>query len=42
MNVPAVFQWFINEVLRKALNNYAYVHLNGILIYSQFREDHIG
>ncbi|KAI4890447.1 hypothetical protein NFI96_003606 [Prochilodus magdalenae] len=42
MNAPAVFQRFINEVLREALDRYAYVYLDDILIFSRTREEHVG
>ncbi|KAI4902921.1 hypothetical protein NFI96_007389 [Prochilodus magdalenae] len=33
---------FINEVLREALDRYAYVYLDDILIFSRTREEHVG
>ncbi|KAI4880338.1 hypothetical protein NFI96_004092 [Prochilodus magdalenae] len=42
MNAPAVFQRFINEVLREALDRYAYVNLDDILIFGRIREKHVG
>ena len=41
INDPAVFQHFINEVLREALDRYAYVYLDHILIYSRSREENV-
>ncbi|KAI4889258.1 hypothetical protein NFI96_001048 [Prochilodus magdalenae] len=42
MNAPAVFQRFINEVLKEALDRYAYVYLDDILIFSRTQEEHMG
>ncbi|KAI4886788.1 hypothetical protein NFI96_000944 [Prochilodus magdalenae] len=42
MNAPAIFQRFINEVLSEALDRYAYVYLDDILIFSHTREEHTG
>ncbi|KAI3356774.1 hypothetical protein L3Q82_003446 [Scortum barcoo] len=33
-NVPAVFQSFVNEILREYLNDFAFVNLDDILIFS--------
>lgn len=41
MNAPVLFQHFINEVLRKTLNHYAFVYLNDILIFSNSLEEHV-
>ncbi|KAK1805700.1 hypothetical protein P4O66_001967 [Electrophorus voltai] len=41
MNAPAVFQQYINEVLREALDRYVLVYLDDILIYSQRVDEHI-
>ncbi|KAK1805338.1 hypothetical protein P4O66_019675 [Electrophorus voltai] len=35
MNAPAIFQQYINDVLREALDRYVFVYLDAILIYSQ-------
>lgn len=40
-NAPAVFQRFINEVLREMLNLYAFVYLDDILIFSASLPEHI-
>ncbi|KAI4900897.1 hypothetical protein NFI96_007222 [Prochilodus magdalenae] len=41
MNAPAVFQRYINEVLREALDRYAFVYLDDILIFSRSVDEHI-
>ncbi|KAK1790005.1 hypothetical protein P4O66_002321 [Electrophorus voltai] len=41
MNAPAVFQQYINEVLREALDSYMFVYLDKILIYSQMVDEHV-
>ncbi|XP_062872115.1 uncharacterized protein si:ch211-207e14.4 [Trichomycterus rosablanca] len=41
MNAPAVFQHFINEALREALDRYVYVYLDDILIFSRSIEEHV-
>jgi len=40
-NAPAVFQAFINDVLRDMLNEYVFVYLDDILIFSQDFASHI-
>ena len=40
-NAPATFQAFINNVLRKYLDNFVIIYFNNILIYSQTEEKHI-
>lgn len=39
-NAPAVFQRFMNDILRDLLDVYVVVYLDDILIYSKNREDH--
>lgn len=39
VNTPAVFQWFINEVLWDTLNQYSFVYLDDILIFSNSPEE---
>ncbi|KAK1785180.1 hypothetical protein P4O66_018599 [Electrophorus voltai] len=39
MNAPAVFQRYINEVLREAPDTYMFVYLDDILVYSQTTPD---
>ncbi|KAK1792133.1 hypothetical protein P4O66_001909 [Electrophorus voltai] len=41
MNVPAVFQRYITEVLSEALDRYVFVYLDDILIYSQTVDEHV-
>ncbi|KAK1802107.1 hypothetical protein P4O66_004449 [Electrophorus voltai] len=41
MNAPTVFQRYINEVLREALNRYVFIYLDDILIYSQTADEHV-
>ncbi|KAK1801582.1 hypothetical protein P4O66_004541 [Electrophorus voltai] len=41
MNAPAVFQRYINEVLREALGRYVFVYLGDILIFSQMVDKHV-
>ncbi|KAK1787473.1 hypothetical protein P4O66_002949 [Electrophorus voltai] len=41
MNAPAVFQWYINEVLREALERYVFIYLDDILIYSQTVDEYV-
>ncbi|KAK1784659.1 hypothetical protein P4O66_003342 [Electrophorus voltai] len=41
MNAPAVFQRYINEVLREALDRYVFVYLDDILIYCQTVDEHV-
>lgn len=43
-NVPAVFQALVNDVLRDMLNQYVFVYLDGILIFSpdfQIHQKHV-
>ncbi len=40
-NAPAVFQAFINDVLREMLNRFVFVYLDDILIFSDSRQEHI-
>lgn len=41
MNALAIFQHYINEVLREALDHYVFVYLDDILIYSWSMDEHI-
>lgn len=40
-NSPSVFQALINDVLRDMLNNFVFVYLDDILIFSQSPQDHV-
>lgn len=40
-NAPAVFQSFINDVLREMLNIFVFVYLDDILIFSHNPEEHV-
>ncbi|CAJ1048226.1 uncharacterized protein lrfn4b [Xyrichtys novacula] len=40
-NAPAVFQALINDVLRDMINQYVFVYLDDILIFSRSKEQHI-
>lgn len=40
-NAPAVFQYLVNDVLRELLNNFVFVYLNDILIFSPDEETHV-
>lgn len=40
-NAPAVFQDFINDVLREILNRFVFVYLDDILIFSDSLQEHI-
>ncbi len=40
-NAPAVFQAFINDVLREMLNHFVFVYLDDILIFSDSLQEHI-
>ncbi len=40
-NAPAVFQAFINDVLREMLNKCVFVYLDDILIFPQSYKDHV-
>ena len=39
-NAPAIFQWLMNQVLRKYLGKFVLVYLNDIIIYSKTFEKH--
>ena len=39
-NAPAIFQVFINNVLRKYLDIFIIIYFNDILIYSQTEKNH--
>lgn len=41
VNAPAVFQAFINDVLREMLNIFVFVYLDDILIFSRNPQEHI-
>lgn len=41
-NAPAVFQSFINEILRDVLNKFVVAYIDDILIYSKSEEEHKG
>lgn len=41
-NAPAVFQALINDVLRDLLNQFVFVYLDDILIFSKSLEEHEG
>jgi len=40
-NAPAVFQAFVNDVLRQYLNIFMFVYLDDILIFSPNKESHV-
>ena len=40
INAPAMFQAYINNVLREHLNMFVVIYLDDILIYSKNKEDH--
>lgn len=40
-NAPAVFQALINDVLRDFFNDYVFVYLDDILIFSQDEKQHV-
>ena len=40
-NASAIFQVFVNNVLRRYLDQFVIVYLNDILIYSKTREEHV-
>lgn len=40
-NAPAVFQAFINDVLREMLNRFVFVYLDDTLIFSDSLQEHI-
>ena len=39
-NIPATFQWLMNQVLRKYLRKFILVYLDDIIIYSRTFEEH--
>ena len=41
-NAPAVFQALINDVLREFLNQFVFVYLDDILIFSPDQDSHFG
>ncbi|KAI2650240.1 Transposon Tf2-6 polyprotein [Labeo rohita] len=41
VNAPAVFQAFINDVLRDTLNKFVFVYLDDILIFSSSYQEHV-
>ncbi len=41
VNAPAIFQAFINDVLREMLNQFVFVYLDDILIFSRCYQDHV-
>lgn len=41
INVPAVFQAMVNDVLRDFINHFGFVYLDDILIFSKTRAEHI-
>jgi len=41
-NAPADFQSYINNAIREALDDFASAYLDGVLIYSDSEEEHIG
>ena len=40
-NASAIFQVFVNNVLRRYLDQFVIIYLNDILIYSKTREEHV-
>ncbi len=40
-NAPAVFQALVNDVLRDMLNQFIYVYLDDILIFSHSLQEHV-
>ena len=40
INTPAIFQTYINNVLREHLDVFVVVYLNNILVYSKNKTDH--
>lgn len=38
---PAVFEAFINDVLRDMLNQFLFIYLDDILIFSEMKEEHV-
>ena len=41
MNVPAVFQALVNDILRDVINRYVFVYLDDILIFSESMGEHV-
>ena len=41
INASATFQIFVNNVLRRYLDQFVIIYLNNILIYSKIREKHV-
>ncbi|KAI2665727.1 Transposon Tf2-9 polyprotein [Labeo rohita] len=41
VNAPAVFQAFINDVLRDTLNKFVFVYLDDILVFSSSYQEHV-
>jgi Reverse transcriptase (RNA-dependent DNA polymerase) len=41
MNAPAIFQVYINHVLRGLVDNFCIVYLNNILIFSKTKKEHL-
>jgi hypothetical protein len=42
MNAPADFQGHINNPIREVLDDFALAYLDDTLMYSDFKEEHIG
>jgi Reverse transcriptase (RNA-dependent DNA polymerase) len=42
INVSAIYQALINNILREYLDNFIVVYLNDILIYSKNEKEHTG
>ena len=40
MNAPAVFQTLVNDILKDMINNFVFVYLDNILIFSKDWKDH--
>jgi hypothetical protein len=40
-NAPAIFQAYINNILRKYLDVFVVVYLDDILVYSKTYDDHV-
>ena len=41
INIPALYQSLINNILRKYLDDFVIAYLNDIFIYSKIKEEHI-
>jgi len=41
INASIMFQTFINNVLRRYLNQFIIVYLNDILVYSKMKKEHV-